>query len=419
MVHLLGRARKWRAKLRPTSTHEIPAAYAGISRYTWCVFVHRNHAIAEVRRSIAEVPVTVLTGPRQSGKTTLAREFLHEDSPNYFDLEDPTSLARLDEPMTALGGLSGLVVIDEVQRRPELFPVLRVLVDRREQHTQFLVLGSASGDLFRQSSESLVGRTRTIEIGGFNLSEVGADSSQRLWLRGGMPRSFLASSDRVSRDWRREFVRTLLERDLPQWGVRVAATALHRFWSNLAHRHAQLWNAAEVGRALGVDATTARRHLDLLTDALVIRQLNPWHANIGKRQVKAPKVYVRDSGILHHLLGVGSEEVLLKSTNVGASWEGFVIEQLLATHDHDEAWFWSVHQGPELDLLLRRGTELHGIEIKRTDAPRMTASLRTAISDLGPTSVSIVYPGSRKYELGEHVMAVPLTDLATRNSLFN
>lgn len=382
------------------------------------MIVPRRHLLSVVRTSLNEVPVTVLTGPRQSGKTTIARELLSVESPNYFDLEDPVSLARLAEPMTALQHLDGLVVIDEVQRRPDLFPVLRVLVDRGSNETRFLVLGSASGELLRQSSESLAGRTRNIEIGGFDLTEVGPDAAQELWLRGGMPRSFLARSDKASLGWRSDFVRTLLERDLPQWGVRVAAAALRRFWSTLAHRHAQLWNATDLARALGVDASTTRRYLDLLTDALVVRQLQPWHANLAKRQVKSPKIYVRDSGLLHQLLGIDDAQALLEHQKVGMSWEGFVLEQLLATQQHDDAWFWSVHQGAELDLLLRRGDRFYGIEIKRTDAPRLTTSLRTAQSDLRLERAAIIYPGNRRYALGEHVEAVPLVELARRDGLF-
>ncbi len=362
--------------------------------------------------------MTVLTGPRQSGKTTLARTFLDQYSLNYFDLEDPVGLSRLDQPVTALGELRGLVVIDEIQRRPELFPVLRVLVDRGEEDLRFLILGSASGDLMRQSSESLAGRTRVIEIGGFDLSEVGADSLDQLWLRGGMPRSFLARDDESSLEWRRDFVRTLLERDLPQWGVRIPAAALQRFWSALAHRQAQLWNATDLARALGVDPSTARRYLDLLTDALVVRQLQPWHANLAKRQVKSPKVYVRDSGLLHQLLGIADRRSLLTHAKVGSSWEGFAIEQILATQAHDDAWFWSVHQGAEIDLLLRRGDELHGVEVKRADAPILSRSLRTAVDDLGLARASIIYPGTRRYPLGDKVEVVPLTELAERDSLF-
>ena len=373
-----------------------------------------DHLRAALRRS----PIVVLTGPRQSGKTTLARELLSEHSPNYFDLEDPLSLARLDEPRTALESLEGLIVIDEVQRRPELFPVIRVLADRRERKAQFLILGSASGDLLRQSSESLAGRMERIDIGGFTLAEVGAAQANLLWQRGGFPLSYLARSDEDSRVWRKQFTQTLLERDLPQWGVRVPAIALLRFWTMLAHYHGQTWSAAEPARAMGMSPGTARHYLDLLTDALMIRQLHPWHANVGKRQIKAPKIYLRDSGLLHQLLGLESEKEVLSHPKVGASWEGFAIEQVLATEPHDEAAFWGTHQGAEIDLLLRRGDRLYGVECKRADAPRMTPSIRIAIEDLGLERVAVIYPGAKRYAVGETVEVVPIAALAEGSGLF-
>lgn len=380
--------------------------------------LERPALLSQIQTALQRSRGVVLCGPRQCGKTTLARELLAPDSVNYFDLEDPASLARLDEPMTALQTLQGLVVIDEVQRRPELFPVLRVLLDRKAAPARFLVLGSASGDLLRQSSESLAGRMEYITLGGFSLPEVGAAAESRLWLRGGFPLSYLAADEADSAAWRRDFIRTLLERDLPQWGVRVAATALRRFWTMLAHYHGQTWNAAEPARALGVSEPTTRRYLDLLTDALLVRQLPPWHANLGKRQVRAPKIYVRDSGLLHQLLGIDSERALLSHPKVGASWEGFVIEQVLATQVHDEAFFWATHQGAEIDLILRRGDRLFGVECKRADAPRMTPSLRTATADLGLERIAVLYPGQRRYALSEFVEAVPLAAVADGKDLF-
>ena len=281
--------------------------------------ISRPAILDRIRAALARTPVAVLTGPRQCGKTTLARELLSEDSPNYFDLEDPLSLARLDEPKTALEPLQGLVVIDEIQRRPDLFPVLRVLADRKERPARFLILGSASGELLRQSSESLAGRMERIEIGGFTVAEVGLQSVAQLWRRGSFPLAFLARTEMDSLAWRKQFIQTLLERDLPQWGVRVTAAALLRFWTMVAHYQGQIWNAAEPARALGVNPSTSRRYLDLLTDALMVRQLQPWHANLGKRQVKMPKVYVRDSGLLHQLFGLGTEKAILSHPRVGAS----------------------------------------------------------------------------------------------------
>ncbi len=380
--------------------------------------IARPDILNALRTALARSPVVVLAGPRQCGKTTLARTLLSADSPNSFDLEDPVSLSRLDEPMTALGSLKGLVVIDEVQRRPDLFPVLRVLVDRRVNPSRFLVLGSASGDLLRQGSESLAGRIERITLGGFSLAEVGAPSAGTLWRRGGFPRAFLATTEADGVAWRRQFIQSLLERDLPQWGVRVPAAALQRFWTMVAHYHGQTWNAAEPARALGVGQSTCRRYLDLLTDALMVRQLQPWHANVGKRQVKAPKVYVRDSGLLHRLLGLDTEKALLGHPKVGASWEGFVIEQVLASEPHDEAFFWATHQGAEIDLLLRRGDRLLGVECKRADAPGMTPSIRIALGDLGLERVAVVYPGTKRFPLAERVEAVPLDSLAEPGRLF-
>lgn len=373
--------------------------------------IARPGILESMRTALRRAPVVVLSGPRQCGKTTLARELLSSDSVNYFDLEDPTSIARLEEPLTALGPLEGLVVIDEVQRRPDLFPILRVLVDRQPSPARFLILGSASGQLERQSSESLAGRVERIEIAGFSLSEVGSDEQSELWLRGGFPRSFLAASEQDSIAWRRQFIQTLLERDLPQWGVNVPATALRRLWTIVAHYHGQTWNASEAARALDVTQPTIRRYVDLLTDAQVVRQLQPYHANLKKRQVKSPKVYVRDTGILHELLGIRSAKDLMEHPKVGASWEGFVTEQIIATEPHEDAWFWATHQGAEIDLVLQHAGRLVGVEIKRTDAPKITPSIRTALHDLELERVAIVYPGTKRYPVAEGVEAIPLDDI--------
>ena len=380
--------------------------------------IQRESILNTLKYALNRSRVVVLVGPRQCGKTTLARQLLSEDSVNYFDLEDPASLGRLDEPMTALSPLQGLAVIDEVQRRPDLFPVLRVLVDRKDSSARFLILGSASGDLLRQNSESLAGRMERVTIGGFSLHELGAEVEQTLWLRGGFPLSYLAPTEADSGAWRKSFIQTLLERDFPQWGVRVPAVALRRFWSMLAHYHGQKWNAAEPARSLGVSESTTRRHLDLLTDALMIRQLQPFLVNIRKRQVKAPKIYIRDSGLLHQLLGVDTPKALMTHPKVGASWEGFVIEQVLTTVGHDEAFFWATHQGAEIDLVLRRGGELLGVECKRTDAPRMTPSIRVAQKDLGLARVAVLYPGSKRFPISDTVEAVPLSTIGEGGEVF-
>ncbi len=381
--------------------------------------VRRNSLLSALKNALARSRVVLLVGPRQSGKTTLARELLDEDSINYFDLEDPASLVRLDEPMTALRPLNGLVIIDEIQRRPELFPILRVLADRKGTPARYLVLGSASGILMRQTSESLAGRMERIVISGFSLAELGSESEQQLWLRGGLPLSFLAESDADSLAWRKNFIQTLLERDFPQWGVRVAATALQRFWSTVAHYHGQVWNSAEPARALGVSESTTRRYLDLLTDTFMLRQLQPFHANLKKRQVKSPKIYVRDSGLLHQLLGIDSMKSLYSHPKIGASWEGFIIENVLMRELYDEVFFWATHQGAEIDLILRRGDALYGVECKRADAPRLTRSIRIALDDLKLKHVFVIYPGIQRFPLGRQVEAVPLQALSKGESLLD
>ena len=381
--------------------------------------ITRKHLKISLERALARSKIVVLAGPRQCGKTTLAREFLGPDSINYFDLEDPASLMRLEEPMTALQNLTGLIVIDEVQRRPDLFPVLRVLVDRADNPAKFLILGSASGQLLRQTSESLAGRLERITISGFSLAELGSETEQNLWLRGGFPLSYLAKNDEDSSIWRKQFIQTLLEQDLPQWGVGTPALALLKFWTMLAHYHGQTWNAAEPARALGVSEPTTRKHLDLLTDAFMVRQLQPYLANIRKRQVKSPKIYIRDSGLLHSLLGITSEKSLLTNPKIGASWEGFVIEQILSREPHDHAFFWATHQKAEIDLILQKDTTLFGVEIKRTDSPRLTPSIKNAISDLGLEKVVIVYPGTKRFPISDRVEAIPLRMIGDDEGLFS
>ncbi len=372
----------------------------------------RTGLLAHIRAALARSRVVALVGPRQCGKTTLARILARAGRVAYFDLEDPRSLAQLDQPMTALEGLRGLVVIDEVQLRPDLFPVLRVLADRRPLPARFLVLGSASPSLLRQSSESLAGRMEVIEIGGFSLAEVGARRLERHWLRGGFPLSYLARSQAASVAWRTQFVRSFVERELPQLGASLPPQALRRFWTMVAHYHGQVWNAAEPARSLGSAETTVRRYLDLLAGAYMVRQLAPWHENLGKRQVKSPKVYVRDSGLLHQLLGIGGAEELLAHPKCGASWEGYAIEQAIGVVQPNEAYFWATHQGAELDLLLFKDGRRFGVEAKRADAPRLTRSMRIALDELKLEHLAILYPGSRGYALSDRVTVVPLEALA-------
>ena len=376
------------------------------------MFINRDELKQRIERTLDRSRVVALIGPRQCGKTTLARQFVSVDSINYFDLEDPLSLARLDQPMTALRDLSGLIVIDEIQRRPNLFPVLRVLADRPTLPARFLILGSASPELLRQSSESLAGRISVITMDGFSLNEVGIEARRQLWVRGGFPLSFLSPDEESSVEWRKDFVRTFLERDIPQFGFSIPSTSLFRFWSMLAHYHGQIWNAAEAARTLGIGETSARRYVDLLQDLFMVRLLQPWYANLGKRQVKSPKVYIRDTGLLHYLLGIGSEQDLLLHPRSGASWEGFVIEETIKAILPDEAYFWATHSGAELDLLLIKNGRRIGVECKRVDAPRLTPSMKIAMQDLELSRLLVIYPGIHPYPLDENIQAVPIAALA-------
>jgi predicted AAA+ superfamily ATPase len=371
----------------------------------------RSIDLALIRTALRRSRVVALLGPRQCGKTTLAREFVAADSANYFDLEDPASLARLAEPETALRPLKGLVVIDEVQRRPELFPILRVLADRKPLPARFLLLGSATPELLRQASESLAGRIETVALEGFRLADLGAAAQPRHWLRGGFPLAFTARSDADSFAWRRQFLQTFLERDLPQLGFGTPAAALHRFWSMVAHYHGQIWSAADPARALGVNESTVRRYLDLMTGVFMVRQLPPWFENLGKRQVKAPKVYVRDSGLLHALLGLGTQRDLEHHPKLGASWEGYAVEEVLKALRPEEAYYWATHNGAEIDLVLFKGGKRIGVECKRADAPTLTPSMRIALTDLKLDQLIVVYPGVRRYRLEKRVEVVPLAEL--------
>ena len=376
--------------------------------------IPRHAHVEELSRKLRDNPVVALLGARQVGKTTLARELAaRRQDVSHFDLEDPRDLARLDEPTLALEPLRGLVVIDEVQHRPDLFPVLRVLSDRSPLPARFLVLGSASPELLRQGSESLAGRIGYHELAGFDLVEVGVERWRRLWLRGGFPRAWLAQDDERSQQWRRDFIRSFVERDLPGFGITLPSRLLHDFWTMLAHYHGQTWNGSELARAFGVAQTTVRRYLDIMTGAYITRLLRPWRENLGKRIVKAPKMYIADTGLLHALLGIGGARELAAHPKVGASWEGFALEQVVRQLKArpEECYFWSVHGGPELDLLVIRGQERRGYEFKRTDAPRITKSMVAVTKLLGLSGLDVVHVGRDTYPMADCVRAVAGRDI--------
>ena len=378
--------------------------------------VVRRHYLARVKKALGRNPVVALLGPRQCGKTTLARQVLPDGNLQYFDLEDPVVAHLMENPMTALQGLRGLVVIDEAQRQPGLFPVLRVLADRAGQPATFLILGSASPDLSRQASESLAGRVEIIEIRGFDLNELPTGAQDILWLRGGFPRSYLAADEEGSVVWRKNFIRTFLERDLAALGFGLSPALMGRFWTMVAHYHAQLWNGSEIAASLGIAPNTARAYLDALEQTYMIRRLLPWQANLGKRLVKSPKIYFRDSGLFHTLCGIPSINELLTNPKLGASWEGFALEEILQAQQPDQAWFYAVHSGSELDLLMQLNGRLIGVEFKRADAPTATRSMHVAMTDLQLDELWVVYPGIRAYALDDRIQVRPLADcLRVRN----
>lgn len=373
--------------------------------------IPRPNGINEIERTLATHPIAALLGPRQCGKTTLARMIADRQSATYFDLENPVDLRRLSAPMSVLQELSGLVIIDEVQRRPDLFELLRVLADRPQNAARFLLLGSASPQLVKGASESLAGRIGFIDLSGFDLTEVGASERDRLWLRGGFPRSFLATNDPASLAWREDFVRTFLERDIPQLGITIPAETLRRFWTMVAHYHGQVWNAAQFARSIGTSEATARRYLDILAGAYMVRILPPWFENIRKRQIKAPKTYVRDSGILHSLLQLATLSDVQSHPKLGASWEGFALEQVVGALGTRDAYFWATHGGAELDLFVRAADKHYGFEFKYADAPGANRSMHVAIQDLSLEHLWVVYPGNQDYALDDKISVIPLDSI--------
>jgi len=376
--------------------------------------IDRPDLKARLEYAFQRSPIVALLGPRQCGKTTLARAWASGKSPVHtFDLEDPVDRARLQNPFLALSDLRGYIILDEIQRDPGLFPILRVLADRPGDPARFLLLGSASPGIARVASESLAGRTAFVDMAGFTLRETGAAGTMDLWFRGGFPRSYLAPGDGESAAWREDFIRTFLERDIPTLGINVPSLTLRRFWTMVAHYHGNIWNAAEFARSMGTGETSARRYLDIVTGADMVRQLPPWHENGPKRQVKSPKVYIRDSGILHSLLGLRDRMAWPGHPKYGAGWEGFALEQILDRTGDRDAYFWTTYAGAELDLLILRNGRRVGFEMKCADAPVLTKSMAIALSDLGLESLYVLYPGSRRYPIAEKAEVLPLKDLET------
>ncbi|MFM8320413.1 MAG: ATP-binding protein [Chloroflexota bacterium] len=373
--------------------------------------ISRPHYLDQLETATRRSPITAILGPRQSGKTTLARMFTKGKPVSYFDLDSLPDQRRLQNPELVLGSLDGLVVLDEIQQMPELFGTLRVLVDRPENKIKLIILGSASPQIIRNASDSLAGRVEFIELDGFNLLETGSETWQTLWLRGGFPRSFLANSEDDSLAWREGFIRTFLERDIPQLGISIPASAMRRFWTMLAHYHGQIWNAAELSRAMGLSDKTVRSYLDILTGAFMLRQLQPWFENTGKRQVRSPKIYLRDSGLLHSLLNIPDTQTLFGHPKVGASWEGYAIDQVLSILHSNEAYFWATHNGAELDLMLFHKGKRYGIEVKFSEAPEVTRSMYVALQDLGLEHLWVLYPGEHNYPVHERITVWPLMKL--------
>jgi len=373
--------------------------------------IPRRQYLEQLGNSVRRSPVTALLGPRQCGKTTLARIFGKNREATYFDLESQPDLRRLQNPELVLGALQGLVVLDEIQVLPNLFNVLRVLVDRPDNSARFLILGSASPQIVKRVSETLAGRVEFIQLAGFNLLETGTDQMQTLWARGGFPRSYLADSDSDSLAWREGFIQTFLERDIPQLGITIPAPAMRRFWTMLAHYHGQTWNASELARSMGLSDKTVRSYLDILTGTFMVRQLQPWYENIGKRQVKAPKIYLRDSGLLHSLLSLSGHYELMGHPRLGASWEGFAIEQILQAVRPQEAFFWSTYSGAEIDLFLFHEGKRQGFEVKFNEAPGISKSMRMTLHDLGLEHLWVIYPGEIRYPVDDKITVLPLSEI--------
>ncbi|MBU1487603.1 ATP-binding protein [bacterium] len=370
---------------------------------------NREIDLREIKNLIALFPVVAILGPRQCGKTTIAKEIKHD---HYFDLENPRDIAGLEQPQLALEGLEGLIVIDEIQRKPETFPLIRYLVDS-SQDQKYLILGSASGGLLKQSSESLAGRIAYFYLSGFRISDIGKKNIKKLWLRGGFPRAYLAEIDEHSFIWLQNYITTFLEKDIPQLGISIPSNALRRFWTMVSHYHGQILNYSELGRSFGISDVTVRKYIDILEETFMLRALQPWYINIGKRVVKRPKIYIRDSGIFHSLMSIENMDHLLTHNKLGASWEGFALECACRSigKRKEELYFWSTHSGAELDLFWQNGGKNWGIEFKYIDAPRMAKSMKIVVDDLDLAHLWAIYPGQEQYKLSEKVTVLPLKDI--------
>ncbi|MEM7174086.1 MAG: ATP-binding protein [Bacteroidota bacterium] len=378
----------------------------------------RTTFLAQIKNQFFVTPIVALLGPRQCGKTTLAKQYaenLHrqKEAITFFDLEDTFDLMRLENPRLTLESLSGLIIIDEIQKRPDLFPILRVLIDKNRAKQRYLILGSASRELIKQSSETLAGRIGYIELTPFQTSET--NQMERLWLRGGFPPSYLSVSQPKSRAWRKAYIKTFLEQDIPALGFNIPANQLRRFWTMIAHYHGQIFNASQLGRSLNLSHNTIKKYLDLLTGTFMIRTLKPWHENIKKRQVKSPKIYFRDSGIFHALMRITEKKELLSTPYLGASWEGFVLEEVIRAHmpeiDEHDCYFWSTQSGAELDLLIVSSNQKIGYEFKYQDAPKITKSMRIALEDLQLSKLTIIYPGTKSFQMDEKIFLTNIAEL--------
>lgn len=397
--------------------HEISLFDTEISWYIMDMEISRNKEIKLLKTRFKDFPCVAILGPRQCGKTTLAHQFsktLNKSKVHFFDLESPQDLARLENPYLALDELKGTIIIDEIQRKPDLFPILRVLIDKNKP-TKYLILGSASRDLISQSSETLAGRISYIELSGFTINEIIKKDLQKLWIRGGFPRSFLSSSEKNSFQWRLDFISTFLERDIPNLGISIPPQTLRKFWTMLAHYHGQIFNASEIGRSIQSTDTTTKRYLDLLSGTFVIREIQPWYYNTKKRLIKRPKIYFRDSGLLHALLAIEDYKSLQTYPKLGASWEGFALEQVIQQLNlkEDQIFFWGVHTGAELDLVFNKKGKMWGVEVKYNEAPIITKSMESAISELSLSHLWVIYPGKKNYKLSTKISVVSIEDLGS------